>query len=79
MMSSPARVLLLVENNPYPLDFRVRREQRLECGAGLTPDEVLDRQHRPDRHASASWPAERRSPTRLARAAKPGPGSRTSP
>jgi glycosyltransferase involved in cell wall biosynthesis len=26
MTSSSARVLLLVENNPYPLDFRVRRE-----------------------------------------------------
>jgi glycosyltransferase involved in cell wall biosynthesis len=34
MMSSPARVLLLVENNPYPLDFRVRREAQTLRDAG---------------------------------------------
>ena len=34
MMSSPARVLLLVENNPYPLDFRVRREAHTLRDAG---------------------------------------------
>jgi glycosyltransferase involved in cell wall biosynthesis len=34
MRSSPARVLLLVENNPYPLDFRVRREAHTLRDAG---------------------------------------------
>jgi glycosyltransferase involved in cell wall biosynthesis len=34
MMSSPPRVLLLVENNPYPLDFRVRREAHTLRDAG---------------------------------------------
>jgi glycosyltransferase involved in cell wall biosynthesis len=34
MMSSPARVLLVVENNPYPLDFRVRREAHTLRDAG---------------------------------------------
>jgi glycosyltransferase involved in cell wall biosynthesis len=34
MMFSPARVLLLVENNPYPQDFRVRREAHTLRDAG---------------------------------------------
>jgi glycosyltransferase involved in cell wall biosynthesis len=34
MRSSPARVLSLVENNPYPLDFRVRREAHTLRDAG---------------------------------------------
>jgi glycosyltransferase involved in cell wall biosynthesis len=34
MTSSHARVLLLVENNPYPLDFRVRREAQALRDAG---------------------------------------------
>jgi glycosyltransferase involved in cell wall biosynthesis len=34
MMALPARVLLLVENNPYPQDFRVRREAHTLRDAG---------------------------------------------
>ncbi|MPZ20445.1 MAG: glycosyltransferase [Luteitalea sp.] len=34
MTSLPARVLLLVENNPYPMDFRVRREAHTLRDAG---------------------------------------------
>jgi glycosyltransferase involved in cell wall biosynthesis len=34
MMSTPARVLLLVENNSYPMDFRVRREAHTLRDAG---------------------------------------------
>ena len=33
-MMSSARVLLIVENNPYPLDFRVRREAQALRDAG---------------------------------------------
>ena len=49
MMSSPARVLLLVENNPYPLDFRVRREAHTLRDAGCQVTVIAPR------HAAQPW------------------------
>ena len=49
MMASPARVLLLVENNPYPLDFRVRREAHTLRDAGCQVTVIAPR------HAAQPW------------------------
>src|SRR5262245_48774893 len=44
---------------PGPVgNLRVFHEQRLDGGAGLAPDEMLDRQHGPDGHSCASGPAQ---------------------
>jgi glycosyltransferase involved in cell wall biosynthesis len=48
-MSSPVRVLLLVENNSYPFDFRVRREAQALLGAGYQVSVIAPR------GAAQSW------------------------
>jgi glycosyltransferase involved in cell wall biosynthesis len=42
-MSSPVRVLLLVENNSYPFDFRVRREAQALLEAGYLVSVIAPR------------------------------------
>jgi glycosyltransferase involved in cell wall biosynthesis len=48
-MSSPVRVLLLVENNSYPFDFRVRREAQALLEAGYQVSVIAPR------GAAQSW------------------------
>ncbi len=54
MKYSPVRVLLLVENNPYPRDFRVRREAHTLRDAGCQVAVIAPRD------AAQPWTEERR-------------------